>query len=445
MVTSTIGRMLLDAFNEREGTHYDAHTFFAQIFCPLFFDHHKYMMTAGNSPLENPKLSWADMIAGKKPWETPEQRKNRFDKLMAKIDAGVNDASVARGYPITDVEGTTSGQVTDMALPLSQDDVMLSWVGDALGVGVQGGYSILFFHKQILLDIFDGWQLYRQLLENTRLLKGNQINTWNGQWLVHYLDPQEYIPSAPMAGFNPYDLAASGGTMSLDTQSWSKVLIAITRKYSETQIMGYIYTIGQMNTTLGFIPFNLSQIRRPLQLYIKYFGMDNAKEAEDLWGTGLGFKRACQEGIIGMYAMKPKGLEKYMKQGGNMPKPAMNKEQQINYNVYKIWLLAMLNNDEFWDKSQELAQLLMEASVDEKKKISTKSSNLVQSVLTSTSKKQFAAAATELLANVPGTVASGLAGTLASAVKEVHFMPNDNVPYFLTLVRFQYAYLNKKQ
>lgn len=248
-----------------------------------------------------------------------------------------------------------------------------------------------------------------------------------------------------MAGFNPYDLAASGGTMSLDTQSWSKVLIAITRKYSETQIMGYIYTIGQMNTTLGFIPFNLSQIRRPLQLYIKYFGMDNAKDAEDLWGTGLGFKRACQEGIIGMYAMKPKGLEKYMKQGGNMPKPAINKEQQINYNVYKIWLLAMLNNDEFWDKSQELAQLLMEASVDEKKKISTKSSNLVQAVLTSTSKKQFAAAATELLANVPSAVASGLADTLASAVKEVHFMPNDNVPYFLTLVRFQYAYLNKKQ
>lgn len=445
MITSTIGRMLLEAYNAREGTHHDARTFFTQIFCPLFFDHHKYMMTAGNSPLENPKLSWGDMMDGKKPWETPEQRKNRFDKLMAKIDAGVNDASVARGYPITDVEGTTSGQVIDMALPLSQDDVMLSWVGDALGVGVQGGFSILFFHKQILLDIFDGWQLYRQLLENTRLLKGNQINAWNGQWLVHYLDPQEYIPSVPMAGFNPYAPTASGDTMSLNTQSWCKILIGIARKYSEAQVMGYIYSIGQMNTTLGFIPFNLSRIRKPMQLYIRFFGMDKAKEAELLWGTGLGFKRACQDGIIGTYAMKPKGLEKYMKQAHDMPKPAKNDEQQINYNVYIIWLLAMLNNDEFWDKSQELAQLLMEASVDEKKKISTKSSNLVQAVLTSTSKKQFAAAATELLTNVPHDVASGLAGTLASAVKEVHLMPNDNVPYFLTLVRFQYAYLNKKQ
>ena len=28
-------------------------------------------------------------------------------------------------------------------------------------------------------------------------------------------------------------------------------------------------------------------------------------------------------------------------------------------------------------------------------------------------------------------------------VKEVHQMPNDNVPYFLTLVRFQYVTLEK--
>ena len=99
--------MLLDAYNEREGTQYSARTFFTEKFCPLFFDHHKYMMTAGNSPLENPKISWGDMISGKKPWETPEQRHERFTKLMDKIDKGFSDASVARGFPITDVEGTT--------------------------------------------------------------------------------------------------------------------------------------------------------------------------------------------------------------------------------------------------------------------------------------------------------------------------------------------------
>ncbi len=66
MITSAIGKMFLEAYNEEYGTHYDARTFFIEQFYPLFFDQNKYMMTAGNSPLENPKLSWDDMIKGKK-------------------------------------------------------------------------------------------------------------------------------------------------------------------------------------------------------------------------------------------------------------------------------------------------------------------------------------------------------------------------------------------
>ena len=97
----------------------------------------------------------------------------------------------------------------------------------------------------------------------------------------------------------------------------------------------------------------------------------------------------------------------------------------------------MLNNDELWDKSQELAQLLLQASVDKNKKISTKSSNLVNEVLQAANKKQFVAAATDIMPYVAE------ASTLAAMVKEVHQMPNDNVPYFLTLVRFQYVTLEK--
>ena len=430
--------MLLDAYNEREGARYDARTFFTEKFYPLFFDHHKYMMTAGNSPLENPKLSWADMMTGKKPWETPEQRKERFTKLMAKIDSGINDASVARGFPITDAEGTTSGQVTDMDLPMTEDDVMLSWVGDALGVGVQGDMSLLFFYKPVLLDIFDGWTLYRKVLESNRLLKGNQINAWNAQWLAHYENPAEYVASDPMAGFNPFPMKAND-TMSIESLSWTKVLIAIARKYKNTQMMGYAYSIRRMNTTLGFIPFSLSQIRRPIQLYVRFFGTSKAKDAESLWGTGMGFRRACQYGAIGLYAMMPKGLEKYIREGDNMPKPAKNEEQQINYNVYKIWILAMLHNDELWDKSQELASLLMQASVDKNKKISAKSGNLVNEVLTAVNKKQFVTAVTDILPLVSD------ATMLTELVKEVHQMPNDNVPYFLSLVRFQFASLEKQK
>ena len=84
MITSAIGKIFLDAFNREYGTQYNARSFFIEQFYPLFFDHNKYMMTAGNAPLENPKISWDDMIRGTKPYETQQQRNERFEKLIKK-------------------------------------------------------------------------------------------------------------------------------------------------------------------------------------------------------------------------------------------------------------------------------------------------------------------------------------------------------------------------
>lgn len=438
MITSNIGKIFLDAYNEKYGTSYDARTFFLEQFYPLFFDQNKYMMTAGNSPLENPKLSWDDMIKGKKPFETPEQRKIRFEKLIKKIEESEADASIARGYASLDVTATTSGQVTDLKLPNSQEEIYTSWIGDALGIGVQGGFSILFSNKEILLDIFEGWKLYRKCLNETSMLKGNQINTWNGQWLSHYYDPREYNADMPLAGYNPFNVNKDR-IISIDTQTWTKILIGISKKYRNAQILGYIYSIGQTNTTIGFIPFNLNQIRRPIHLYEKIFGMSNGRNAESLWGTAIGFKTACTYGAIGIKAMEPKGLRDYVYSKGDkvpkQPKAPKNEDEQINFNVYKIWILAMLNNDELWEKSQELAELLNEASSDKDKSISTKRKNLVETVLYATNKKQFIAAATEVVSCIDKK------DEFKGIVKEIHGMPTDNVPYFLTLLRFQYKTL----
>lgn len=438
MITSNIGKIFLDAYNEKYGTSYDARTFFLEQFYPLFFDQNKYMMTAGNSPLENPKLSWDDMIKGKKPFETPEQRKIRFEKLIKKIEESEADASIARGYASLDVTATTSGQVTDLKLPNSQEEIYTSWIGDALGIGVQGGFSILFSKKEILLDIFEGWKLYRKCLNETSMLKGNQINTWNGQWLSHYYDPREYNADMPLAGYNPFNVNKDG-IISIDTQTWTKILIGISKKYRNAQILGYIYSIGQTNTTIGFIPFDLTQIRRPIHLYEKIFGMSNGRNAESLWGTAIGFKTACTYGAIGIKAMEPKGLRDYIYSKGDkvpkQPKTPKNEDEQINFNVYKIWILAMLNNDELWEKSQELAELLNEASSDKDKSISTKRKNLVETVLYATNKKQFIAAATEVVSFIDKK------DEFKGIVKEIHGMPTDNVPYFLTLLRFQYKTL----
>ena len=95
----------------------------------------------------------------------------------------------------------------------------------------------------------------------------------------------------------------------------------------------------------------------------------------------------------------------------------------------------MLNNDELWDKSQELAELLNEASTDKDKSISTKRKNLVETLLNTTNKKQFVAAASDIVPFI------GKIDEFKCIVKEIHSMPTDNVPYFLTLLRFQYKTL----
>ena len=177
MYTTTVGRTFLRTYNRQFNKDYSAKSFFEEVFVPLFFDHPKYMMTAGNSPLENPKLSWDDMIKGEKAFETPDQRKNRINKMIQKIENEKADASIAVGYGVLDQSAATSGQITNIDIPNNKEDIYLSWIGAGLGIGVVGGITILFDKPELLMDVFEGWKYYRQYLENNPLLKGNQINT----------------------------------------------------------------------------------------------------------------------------------------------------------------------------------------------------------------------------------------------------------------------------
>ena len=163
MITSTIGKKFLKAYNEEYKTDYDAKQFFIEKFYPLFFDHNKYMMTAGNSPLENPKISWEKMILGNMPFETEERRGERFNNLINKISSSEADASIAIGYPSLDENATTSGQVTNLKIPIDKDDIYSSWIGAALSIGVQGGISIILDQSDILLSLYKGWEMYRKV------------------------------------------------------------------------------------------------------------------------------------------------------------------------------------------------------------------------------------------------------------------------------------------
>lgn len=436
MIAANIGKIFLDAYNEKYQGNYSAKEFFIEKYYEIFFNHNKYMMSAGNSPLENPKISWDKMRTGQIPYETVEKRNNRFTKTVDKVDTGLADASIAIGFPTLDLTATTSGQVTNLELPIKTDDIYLSWIGSGLGVGVQSGLSLLFSNKQILLDLYEGWQVYRNYLNSTPGLRGNQINTWNGQWIAHRYDQLSYDELNPTASFNPFGAMKDGG-MEANTQSWTKVLIGIARNYPETSLTAYVYSLGQMNITVGFVPLDLPRIRQPFELYDKFFGTTKREQVEQLFGTAIGFTKACQMGAIGVNALEPKGFKDCLEKGIIPKYNPENEEKTINFNTYQIWLLAMLNNEQLWEKAQQIATTLNSYSLSDKNAKKVKSQE-VTNLLASVNKKQFIESLIAIVKGSPET------GQLAEIAEIIHTMPVDNVPYLLTLIRFQYAVVNKK-
>ena len=430
MITSVIGRIFLDAYNEREHTSYDAKTFFIEKYYPLFFDAEKYMMTGGNSPFENPKISWEKMILGKIPYETKEKRRERFRKFICKVEENEADMSIAMGYSSLDINASTSGQVTNLEINVSNEEVYLSWIGSALGVGVQGGLCILFSNPSLLLGIYEGWSLYRAALDNNQKLKGNQVASWNGQWLAHRYDKRAFDAENPMADFNPY-VSDKDALMSVAVQSWTKILINLSQSLVGQNLMGYVYSLGQMNITVGFIPFILSEIKRPIDLYIRFFGIKNRGLAEELYGTAFGFDKACQTGAIGIKALEPKGLKDYMR-GEKFPKYTDNEEQIIKFHTYQTWIMAMLNNEDLWVQSEIFAQVLKEYSAGSKN-AKTDRTNKVKALLGTLNKKEFIRNLTDIVSEIDSL------DKVMEVAKVVNDMPIDNVPYFLTLIKFHYA------
>ncbi len=431
MITATIGKIFLEAYNKKHDTNYDAKSFFVDVYYPLFFDSNKYLQWVTNSP-------FVQMKKGQKVETlTSDERKEKLQEFIAKVDESKSpDSSIAPGFPASEEKefATTSGQVTNMDLSVSKDDYYLAWIGSSLGIGLQGGLSILFSNFEILLDIFEGWKLYRKALDENQKLKGNQVNTWNGQWLTHRYDKGNYYAEQPIAGFNPFE-TSKDGMMSIATQTWTKLLIGITRQFSSPKMMGYVYNFGQTNTTLGFIPFNLEHIKRPIELYQRLFSEEEGRKAEELWGTEKGFRACCQKGAIGIEAMQPKGLKQYMTSDKGVKLPKYDEKQIISFHTYQIWLLAMLNNQEMWDKSLEFAKAL-KSYAESGKKGRTTNSRQIDEVLGATNKRSFM----EALSNIASDI-SGIE-TIQEIAMTVNSMPTDNVPYFLTLVRFHAAALN---
>lgn len=148
-------------------------------------------------------------------------------------------------------------------------------------------------------------------------------------------------------------------------------------------------------------------------------------------------KRACELGNIGLHALQPESLKKYMNNDKNLS--FKKEEDYINYRTYKTWLIAMIskNKQEITDYTAQIAQLLLEyrkgAKGNERK-------TLINSIFEKPSKRSFIEALTAML---PG-VTDKQAKELKELKDYVHLLINEDFTYFCILLKFDYAFVEKE-
>jgi len=459
MFTTVVGKTFLKEYNRRNNKNYSAKEFFDEELFRLFFDDKKYLMWAQNSP-------FVQGINKSKPYFEPDERLENLSLFHEKINRGDKDASVAIGYPASESKeyATTSGLITDISIPVEIEDVYFSWIGSALSLGVSGGYALLFDDPEITYATFEGWYIYRKYLNDPVLekLRGNQIVTWNGQWIGFKFD-KRFISDFNFNTLISINAIEKNETViEVKTIDWSKLFFSLSNKFPNENIVAYIFALGQTNKTIGFIPFQLKSGRKLHQVYQTLFPEDflvNATDFEALFGKHI--KRACELGNIGLQALEPQNLSKYFADPSNLNliKPDLSKksnegegdfekrkmdllkkdrENIITFQTYKTWLTAMIskNKTEVSDYTREIAASLVQYR-EGARKMDRK--NLLEKKLFATKRKtEFMEALIEIISDE--SVEMEIVEKIKDLRDRVHLLSQEDFVYFILLLKFDYAY-----
>lgn len=437
MITTLVGKTFLKAYNEKYKQSYSAKEFFEEVYFELFFNHPKYMQWVTNSP-------FVQMKKGQKPHLlSVDERLEKLENFYSKVEDEAPDASFAIGFPASESKefASTSGLVSDIVIESNEEDIYLSWIGGGLGIGVAGGFNLLINDAEITLATFEGWQYYRKYLNDPTLekLRGNQINSWNGQWLTYKLG-KDYSE-----GFSFFDLEqqqifkVDTDLAEVNTVNWSNLFFSLSHQFPEKTLNAYIYSLGQTNKTIGFIPIYLKEGRRLKDVFKQLFHTETPFETKEFQSLfGMRIKRACELGNIGLHALRPDSLKKYMEESKNLS--FKNEEDNLIYQSYKTWLIAMIskNKEEITDYTSELAKLILRYRGNAK---GTTGKNLIEKELFGAkSKRGFIDSLTEMIPDLEGADLDAL----KKLKDEVHLMTNEEFGYFSTLLKFDYAFEEKQ-
>jgi len=436
MITAVVGRTFLDAYNIKYNKQLTPKEFFVEEYFELFYNHSKYMQWVTNSPFVQMKGGQKSHLL------TTKDRHEKLESLFEKISNESPDASFALGFPASETKefASTSGLVSDILIPSNEDEIYLSWIGSGLGIGVAGGYTLLFDDARITVQTYDGWKIYRKYLNDRTLekLRGNQIGTWNGQWLAYSLS-EDFVE-----GFD-FSILTDQKVFSIDAEkieantiNWSKLFFSLSQLYPNEALTAYVYGFGQTNKTIGFIPFQLRSGTKLKNIYKQLVGDDSNISTNDFESLfGMHIKRACELGSIGLQALRPEALTNYMGKSKNIA--FKNDDDKTNYYVFKTWLIAMLNKnkEEVTEHTLELAKTILRY-----RNSGTKNDRktLVENLFENKSKKGFIESLTIMVKDL----GSEDLLVIKNLKDEIHLMTNEEFGYFATLLKFDYAFSEKQ-
>jgi len=435
MYTSYIGKKFLKYYNEKENKNFTAREFFDEVMFPLFFNNERHLLHVGNS-------SFFQTVPQK---EVVEKDINiyRLERFHRDVENEPPNMATYVGFAAKDIGGTTSGQVTDIDFKIDEEEMYASWIGQSLGLGVSGGFVIAIDDSEVLYNINKGAKYYREYLYKTPNVKDKQIETWNGHWLNHYYS-EDFDTEDIWSNFN-LEIKETSGKLSIPTITWSKLIFTFSKLFPNTEIIIYSYNLSQTNTTLGFIKVYLPEIERMFEFRDALFINEKKSNLSDKQIKSLepfwGFKEVCRGGTIGLNSIEPKGLREYLPIGTY--KYSRGKELKITENnysthlIYKLWVIAMLNKTELLKLAEKLANVLVgyntnKAEIDRGK---TTKSREITDLLESRNLKLFIENLTKLMESYNGSKV-----LFKEVVEEVLKMPVDNLPLFVTLIKFEYNY-----
>lgn len=452
MNTLYVGRLLLNILSEERGKEINPHEFFDQEFWPVMFDSPdiKHLMQVHNSDFFAPSYP---RIAEQENLPLPKYRKKRYKESLVAVSKGEKypTGSIGVGFMAGGPKETTYGQVTDLPMQFSQEELLYTWFGGALGIGFGGGFDFLSTEPALIRFIYEGWPYYRKLLEETPNLKGRQMETWNGLWLLHGLEHRKET----IKGYDKLSqklseiLDTDKSVVSLERPAWSNQILELARVFGGGKpITLQGYSFGSTNKTLGYMQVQIPKVRNFSKLFDHFISQDpnyKSQHLKDVFKAHFSMRRAAQYGSLGLKSLTPKDLPKYLGRDA----PSLDKMQKdfkkdpYQFIIYKSWIIAMLNNEELHELAEELAKQLLSYKNRGKDSFSTaadKGKN-IESLWERRYPNHFIHRISDILNDSPEADDIYKKATKAASKQ----MTPDQFQLFQSLLRFEYIFLTRKE